>query len=74
MGNDMNSSVNFTPERKVTNNDLDWVGAQLESKIDGDRDLTESPMVSDIGSPYGSPATSQYSDCLDFGEADADLI
>lgn len=70
----MTSRIHIVPDRKSTKVCLDWVSEGLEAKIDEDRESSESPFVSDIGSPYGSSESSQYGGCMDFGEADVDLI
>ena len=70
----MINKLHIAPDRKSTKVCLEWASEGLEAKVDEDREFSESPFVSDIGSPYGSSESSQYGGCMDFGEADKDLI
>lgn len=70
----MLNRLHDVPGRKSSEVCLERVSEGLDTKLDEDRESSESPFVSDIGSPYGSSESSQYGGCMDFGDADENLI
>lgn len=71
----MTNRLQASQGRETRKTHSEWVNTQGKTEIEEVREVTESPIVSDIGSPNDSPASSQYKgESLDFGDSSVDFI
>lgn len=71
----MANGLQNTADRNSRNNNSEKAGAQLKVDLDESRESSSSPVVGDVGSPYGSTSPGQsYGESVDFGEMDDDLL
>lgn len=63
-----------TPDRNTDKSQLKQAETLGRTEAGQDRAPSGSVMVSDIGSPYGSPDSQQSYESVDFGETGEELI
>jgi len=70
----MVNGLQITTGRKNAKIYLEKTTERMDANVDEDRQSVESPVVSDISRPCGSPESSQYSDGMSDVELDEDMI
>jgi len=70
----MVNGLQITTDRKNAKIYLEKTTERMDANVDEDRQSLNSPVVSDINRPYGSPESSQFSDGMNNVESDEDMI